>query len=165
MIGMSAAMQALRARIFQVARTAETVLITGESGTGKELVAQAVHAASDRAAAPCVSLNCPVLSAHLMESELFGHERGAFTGADSPRTGRFELADGGTILLDEITEIDLGCKPSCSACFKSDVRAGRFEPNATSTFAFWPRPIATCGKKSLPADSARICTIGWPSCR
>ncbi len=107
MIGSSAAMQALRARIFQVAGTAETVLITGESGTGKELVARAVHAASQRGAAPLVSLNCPVLSAHLMESELFGHERGAFTGADSPRTGRFELADGGTILLDEITEIDL----------------------------------------------------------
>jgi DNA-binding NtrC family response regulator len=108
MIGASRAMQALRSRIQQVARTSETVLITGESGTGKELVARAVHAASDRAAAPLVSLNCPVLSAHLMESELFGHERGAFTGADNPRTGRFELADGGTILLDEITEIDLG---------------------------------------------------------
>jgi DNA-binding NtrC family response regulator len=107
MIGGSRAMQALRARIQQVGATVETVLITGESGTGKELVARAVHAASDRAGAPLVSLNCPVLSAHLMESELFGHERGAFTGAESPRTGRFELADGGTILLDEITEIDL----------------------------------------------------------
>jgi transcriptional regulator with GAF, ATPase, and Fis domain len=71
------------------------------------LVARAIHAASNRAAAQLVSLNCPVLSAHLMESELFGHERGAFTGAESPRTGRFELADGGTILLDEITEIEL----------------------------------------------------------
>jgi DNA-binding NtrC family response regulator len=106
MIGASPAMQALRSRIQQIAATSETVLITGESGTGKELVARAVHAASARAAAPLVSLNCPVLSAHLLESELFGHERGAFTGADSPRTGRFELADGGTILLDEITEID-----------------------------------------------------------
>jgi DNA-binding NtrC family response regulator len=107
MIGASSSMQILRTRIAQVARTAETVLIAGESGTGKELVARAIHAASARAAAPLVSLNCPVLSAHLMESELFGHERGAFTGADSPRTGRFELADGGTILLDEITEIEL----------------------------------------------------------
>ncbi len=107
MIGTSSSMQILRTRIAQVARTAETVLITGESGTGKELVARAVHAASSRATAPLVSLNCPVLSAHLMESELFGHERGAFTGAESPRTGRFELADGGTILLDEITEIEL----------------------------------------------------------
>jgi len=107
MIGSSPAMQALRQRIAQVAGTAETVLITGPSGTGKELVARAIHSASQRAAAPLVSLNCPVLSAHLMESELFGHERGAFTGADSPRTGRFELANGGTILLDEISEIDL----------------------------------------------------------
>jgi DNA-binding NtrC family response regulator len=107
MIGTSASMQILRMRIAQVARTSETVLIGGESGTGKELVARAIHAASDRRGAPLVSLNCPVLSAHLMESELFGHERGAFTGAESPRTGRFELADGGTILLDEITEIEL----------------------------------------------------------
>lgn len=107
MIGNSASMQVLRTRITQVARTSETVLIAGESGTGKELVARAIHAASERSAAPLVSLNCPVLSAHLMESELFGHERGAFTGAESPRTGRFELADGGTILLDEITEIDM----------------------------------------------------------
>jgi DNA-binding NtrC family response regulator len=108
MIGSGSSMHALRHRIAQVGRTSETVLITGESGTGKELVARAVHAASSRAASALVSLNCPVLSAHLMESELFGHERGAFTGADAPRTGRFELADGGTILLDEVTEIDLG---------------------------------------------------------
>ena len=107
MVGSSAAMQALRARIAQIAPTPETVLITGQSGTGKELVARAIHAASGRRHAPLVSLNCPVLSAHLMESELFGHERGAFTGAETPRAGRFELADGGSILLDEVTEIDL----------------------------------------------------------
>jgi DNA-binding NtrC family response regulator len=108
MVGSGKAMQALRAQIAQVAPTPVTVLITGESGTGKELVARAIHAGSDRAEKPWVSLNCPVLSAHLMESELFGHQRGAFTGADAPRAGRFELADGGTILLDEVTEIDLG---------------------------------------------------------
>ena len=107
MVGSSPLMRALRARIGQVAPTAETVLITGESGTGKELVARALHAASKRASGALVSLNCPVLSAHLMESELFGHERGAFTGADAQRTGRFELAHGGTILLDEVTEIAL----------------------------------------------------------
>ncbi len=107
MIGSSPAMQALRMRILQVGPTAETVLIAGESGTGKELVARAIHAASHRHGTPMVSLNCPVLSAHLMESELFGHEKGAFTGADAPRTGRFEAAHGGTILLDEVTEIDL----------------------------------------------------------
>jgi DNA-binding NtrC family response regulator len=107
MIGSSPLMQSLRTRILQVGPTAETVLIMGESGTGKELVARAIHAASHRHATPMVSLNCPVLSAQLMESELFGHEKGAFTGADAPRTGRFEAAHGGTILLDEVTEIDL----------------------------------------------------------
>jgi DNA-binding NtrC family response regulator len=107
MIGESVAMHTLRAAIACAAPTAETVLIHGESGTGKELVARSIHARSQRADRPLVSLNCPALSAHLLESELFGHERGAFTGADAPRTGRFELADGGTILLDEITELDL----------------------------------------------------------
>lgn len=107
MIGDSPAMRSLRERIALVAPTSETVLILGESGTGKELVARAIHAESPRAAGPLVSLNCPVLSAQLMESELFGHERGAFTGADAPRIGRFEMAHQGTILLDEVTEIDL----------------------------------------------------------
>jgi DNA-binding NtrC family response regulator len=107
MIGSSPLMQALRTRILQIGPTGETVLIMGESGTGKELVARAIHAASHRHGAPMVSLNCPVLSAQLMESELFGHEKGAFTGADTARNGRFEAADGGTILLDEVTEIDM----------------------------------------------------------
>ena len=131
MIGTSSSMQILRTRIAQVARTAETVLIAGESGTGKELVARAIHAASSRSAAPLVSLNCPVLSAHLMESELFGHERGAFTGAESPRTGRFELADGGTILLDEITRDRVAAASEAAAGVAgADVRARRFQHDA-----------------------------------
>lgn len=108
MIGESRAMRLLRQRIAQAAPTDETVLICGESGTGKELVARCLHAASRRAERALVSLNCPALSPQLMESELFGHERGAFTSADAPRVGRFELAEGGTILLDEVTEIELG---------------------------------------------------------
>ncbi len=107
MVGRSAAMERLRGRIRQVAPTDETVLICGESGAGKELVARAIHAASRRAGEPLVSLNCPALSPQLAESELFGHRRGAFTGADADRVGRFELAEGGTLFLDEITEIDL----------------------------------------------------------
>jgi DNA-binding NtrC family response regulator len=107
MIGGSAAMQRLRERIAQVAATDETVLVCGESGTGKELVARTIHAMSRRASGPLVSLNCPALSAQLTESELFGHKRGAFTGAEADRTGRFEAAHNGTILLDEVTEIDL----------------------------------------------------------
>ncbi len=107
MIGTSRAMQSLRQRIAQAAPTDETLLISGESGTGKELVARCVHSASRRRAGAIVSLNCPALSPQLMESELFGHERGAFTSADAPRVGRFELAEGGTILLDEVSEIEL----------------------------------------------------------
>ena len=107
MVGNSPAMKNLRDKIARIAPTPETVLIHGESGTGKELVAKTIHAMSQRASEPMVSLNCPVLSVQLMESELFGHERGAFTGAEASRTGRFEMAHGGSILLDEVTEIDL----------------------------------------------------------
>jgi DNA-binding NtrC family response regulator len=107
MVGASRAMRRLGERIAQVAPTNETVLLCGESGTGKELVAQAIHTASRRSDGKLVSLNCPALPPQLAESELFGHLRGAFTGADTDRIGRFEMADKGTLLLDEITEIDL----------------------------------------------------------
>ncbi len=107
MVGDSPVMCELRNRIRQIAQTEETVLICGESGTGKELVARAIHGLSQRANGELVSLNCPALSPQLTESELFGHRRGAFTGADDHRVGRFEMAQGGTIFLDEITEIDL----------------------------------------------------------
>ena len=107
MIGESPAMRTLRRLLDQIAPTDETVLITGESGTGKEMVAKYLHAASRRATGAFVGLNCPALSPALMESELFGHERGAFTSADAPRVGRFELAHHGTLLLDEVTEIEL----------------------------------------------------------
>ncbi|MFT6830100.1 MAG: DNA-binding NtrC family response regulator [Planctomycetota bacterium] len=89
----------------RVARTKGTILITGASGTGKERVAHFIHAASDRADKPFIRVNCAALSEQLLDSELFGHERGAFTGADRQRLGRFELADGGTLLLDEVGEI------------------------------------------------------------
>jgi DNA-binding NtrC family response regulator len=108
LVGSSVAMERLRAEVARVAVTDETVLLCGESGVGKELVAQTLHAASRRASAPLVSLNCPVLSEQLTESELFGHVRGAFTGAESDRVGRFEMAHGGSLLLDEVTEVNLG---------------------------------------------------------
>jgi Nif-specific regulatory protein len=102
LIGNSRAMRDVYQRIHQVARTDATVLIRGESGTGKELVASAIHFRSHRAKRPYVKVNCAALSESLLESELFGHEKGAFTGAIEPRIGRIEEADGGTLLLDEI---------------------------------------------------------------
>src|SRR5262249_45917177 len=89
----------------RIAASRATVLIEGESGTGKELLARLIHFTSPRAAAPFVSVNCAALSDGLIESELFGHERGAFTGATECRPGRFELAGTGTLLLDEISEM------------------------------------------------------------
>jgi DNA-binding NtrC family response regulator len=105
LVGNSEVMQDVRKRIELVARSSVTVLIRGESGTGKEVVARAIHQASERRDGPMLAVNCAALSENLLESELFGHEKGAFTGADRLRRGRFELADGGTLLLDEISEI------------------------------------------------------------
>ena len=105
LLGKSAAMEKLRQLIRKVARTQATVLISGESGTGKELVARALYRQSPRAGAPFIKLNCAAIPENLIESEFFGHEKGAFTGAIAKREGRFELAHNGTILLDEISEI------------------------------------------------------------
>ena len=104
-IGRSGPLQAVLRDVEQVAPTDATVLILGETGTGKELVARAIHAASRRRDKPFVRVNCAAVPAHLMESEFFGHEKGAFTGATQKREGRFALADGGTIFLDEIGEL------------------------------------------------------------
>jgi DNA-binding NtrC family response regulator len=105
MIGSSPVMEDLRAKLAPMAASHGTVLITGESGTGKEVAARHIHEHSPRSSGPFLAINCAALSSALLESELFGHEKGAFTGADRLRKGRFELADGGTLLLDEISEI------------------------------------------------------------
>ena len=104
-VGRSPALSAVLDKVCRVAPTDATVLIYGETGTGKELIARAIHSASQRRDKPLIKLNCAALPAGLIESELFGHEKGAFTGAIARHTGRFELADGGTIFLDEIGEL------------------------------------------------------------
>jgi transcriptional regulator with GAF, ATPase, and Fis domain len=110
MVGSSPALQRVRSQIARVAPGDTTVLIQGETGTGKELVARLIHAESARAREAFVAVNCAALPESLIESELFGHERGAFTGADRRRLGKFELADGGTLFLDEIAELPLAAQ-------------------------------------------------------
>jgi formate hydrogenlyase transcriptional activator len=110
-IGRSAAINALCKHIQVVAPTGSTVLILGETGTGKELIARAIHNLSPRHDRPFIRINCAAIPAGLIESELFGHERGAFTGAVNCRIGRFEMADGGTLFLDEMGDIPLELQP------------------------------------------------------
>src|SRR5262249_51648826 len=104
-VGESPALQAMLARVVKVAPMDSTVLITGETGTGKELIARAIHKRSPRSSRAFVSVNCAAIPTSLLASELFGHEKGAFTGAQQRRLGRFELAEEGTIFLDEVGDI------------------------------------------------------------
>jgi len=108
LLGESPAMEHLRDQIRRVAQTEAPVLVTGETGTGKELIADSIHRLSRRSAGPLVKINCSSLPEHLLESELFGHEKGAYTDAKEAREGIFEMSDGGTLLLDEITEMKPG---------------------------------------------------------
>jgi formate hydrogenlyase transcriptional activator len=110
-IGSSAALESVLEQVEQVAPTDSTVLIQGETGTGKELIARAIHNLSNRCGRPFVKLNCAAIPFDLLESELFGHERGAFTGAIAQKIGRFELADKGTLFLDEVGDIPPGLQP------------------------------------------------------
>ena len=127
--GSSPAIVQLRERIAAIAASSAAVLLTGESGTGKELAARMIHAASDRRDAPFVAVNCAAVPAALMEAELFGHERGAFTGALKRRDGRFKAADGGTLFLDEIGEMPLDVQ----AKLLRVLQEGSFEPIGTNT--------------------------------
>ena len=147
------------------AATDAAVLIVGESGTGKELVAAAPAPPLDRAAGPFIRVNCGALPEGLIESELFGHERGAFTGADRQKPGRFERAAGGTIFLDEVGELPLGGPgqdPPRPAAAR--IRARRREPRRSAPTPVSSRPrTATCPRRSPRAGSARTCTIASTS--
>jgi formate hydrogenlyase transcriptional activator len=110
-IGNSPALESVLEQVEQVAPTDSTVLIQGETGTGKELIARAIHNLSSRCGRPFIKLNCAAIPFDLLESELFGHERGAFTGAIAQKIGRFELADKGTLFLDEVGDIPLALQP------------------------------------------------------
>ena len=129
-VGNSPLMHSVVDRLRQIAPTSATVLITGESGTGKELVAKALHTNSPRRTKPFVALNCAALSENILESELFGHIRGAFTGADRERKGWFEHANGGTLFLDEVGDIPLSTQVKLLRVLESGeiVRVGTTEP-------------------------------------
>ncbi len=150
MIGESDAMKTIYEQIAKLADSRATVLIRGESGTGKELVARAIHHAGSRKDKPFIKVNCAALSAGILESELFGHERGSFTGAHERKIGRFELADTGSLLLDEISEIGADLQPKLLRALQEREieRVG-----GTETLAVDTRIIATSNRNLEEAVS------------
>jgi DNA-binding NtrC family response regulator len=144
LLGSSTAIQRVRSFVARAAPSSATVLITGETGTGKEVVARALHAGSPRASGPFVAVSCAALPEGLLESELFGHERGAFTGAVASHPGRFELADGGTLFLDEVGEMT----PAIQAKLLRALQDRRFERvGGTKTMTVDTRVVAATNRK------------------
>ena len=158
-IAQSAVMKAVLREVKRVAVTDSTVLLSGDTGTGKELLAEAVHQASKRRDRLLVRVNCAALPGPLIESELFGREKGAYTGALTRESGRFEVADGGTLFLDEVGELRSSCRLNCCGFW----RAARSSASAAaersrSTSASWRPPIATWARPCARIGSARTCS-------
>ena len=151
-IGTSAALREVLHKVELVAPTDTTVLIHGETGTGKELIARALHERSPRSVRPMVKLNCSAISAGLVESELFGHVRGAFTGASDRRVGRFELADGGTLFLDEVSELP----PDTQAKLLRVLQEQEFEPVGSSKTIRVDVRVIAATNRDLNRDSAAV---------
>lgn len=149
-IGESDAIRKVREQVRAVAASHGTVLITGESGVGKEVVAHAVHDLSPRAESPFLAVNCAALNESLLESELFGHERGAFTGADALRKGRFELADTGTLMLDEVSEVS----PQIQAKLLRVLQERAFERVGSSTTIGVDVRVVATSNRDLPHASS-----------
>ena len=160
-VGKSDALRYVLTRVEQVAKTDATVLLQGETGVGKELIARAIHERSSRSNGPQVKVNCATLPEALVESELFGHEKGAFTGADRQRKGRFELADGGTILLDEVGELPPSTQASYCGCFrKASLSGSAVPPRSRSASGSSPQPTENYTTRFRRAGSGKIFFIG-----
>jgi DNA-binding NtrC family response regulator len=151
LIGSSDAMKELRDQVAAISGSHGNVLITGESGSGKEVVARALHEAGPRGVGAFLGVNCAALSASLLESELFGHERGAFTGADKLRKGRFELADGGTLLLDEVSEVS----PQVQAKLLRVLQERSFERVGSSVSIGVDVRVMATSNRDLPSEVAK----------
>jgi DNA-binding NtrC family response regulator len=148
--GSSAAMREVRGQIERIAHTDLPVLIRGESGTGKELIAKFLHSHSDRRDAPFVKVNCAAVPGDLLESELFGYEKGAFAGAFEAKSGLIEVASGGTLLLDEIGDMDLKLQTGC---------ASSVPPRSTSRMPWNGVPSAR-----ICSTGSRFSTCAWRRC-
>jgi DNA-binding NtrC family response regulator len=150
-VGSSPAMKRVKEQVMAVAESHGTVMICGESGAGKEVIARAIHEHSQRKGMPFLAVNCAALSESLLESELFGHERGAFTGADKLRKGRFELSDGGTLLLDEVSEIS----PQIQSKLLRVLQERSFERVGSSTSIGVDVRVVATSNRDLPSSVAR----------
>ena len=157
MLGESPAMRRLREDIDKVAPTSGRVLVIGECGTGKELIAAEIHRQSKRAQGPFVKVNCAAIPSELIESELFGHEKGSFTGAASRRRGQFEQAHGGTLFLDEIGDMSLSAQAKVLRALQTGeiARGGRASAPSAWTSASSPRRTRTSRRRCARARSAR----------
>ena len=159
-VGSSKAIRQVIERLEKVGPTPARVLITGENGTGKELVARAIHALSPRAEAPFVEVNCAAIPAELIESELFGHVKGSFTGAFADRAGKFELADGGTLFLDEVGDMSLSAQAKVLRALQEGVisRVGTGKAVTLMQEKSWNQPLLQ--ELSQAMMDASICGLG-----
>ena len=157
------AMRALYEQAALAARSSLNVLVLGETGVGKEVLSRAIHTHSRRANGPFLGVNCAALTESLLESELFGHEKGAFTGAQQPRAGLFEAANGGTVFLDEVGELAPGRAGQAAARARGargDARSGSTESATDRRARSSPRRTATSRRRARPGGSARTCSSG-----
>ena len=161
-VGESYLMTRLRDQIGLAAPSNGRVMVSGENGTGKELVARQIHGLSHRRAGPFIEVNCAAIPEELIESELFGHVKGAFTGAVADRRGKFELATGGTLFLDEIGDMSVKTQAKVlrARCRSRSSSRSAGRPASASTFASSPRRTSTWPKRFARAGFARISTSG-----